>query len=88
VAGKPCRSLRPCHHGDLDEYLNPKSTFKPIAGDVNPLNAADNEDFMEVQELLEAELAGRGEEIQGGKYVEGGLRAKPQDVAKEVKLGN
>ncbi len=72
---------------DLDEYMNPKSTFKPIAGDVNPLNAADNEDFVEAQELIEAELAGRGGNLQGGGYVEGGLRKKPQDVANKVKKG-
>ncbi len=72
---------------DLDEYLNPKSTFKPIAGDVNPLNAAENEDFLEAQELIEAELAGRGGDIQGGGYVEGGLRKRPQEVANKVKKG-
>ena len=73
---------------DLDEYLNPKSTFKPIPGDVNPLNAADSEDFAEAQELMEAELAGRGGgDLVGGKYVEGGLRKKPQDVAAKIKQG-
>ena len=73
---------------DLDEYLNPKSTFKPIAGDVNPLNAADSEDFAEAQELMEAELAGRGGgALVGGGYVEGGLRKRPQDVAAKVKKG-
>jgi mono/diheme cytochrome c family protein len=64
----------------LEEYLNPKSTFKPIAGDVTPLNVGTSEDFADEQELLETELAGRGGDIQGGGFVEGGLRKAPEDV--------
>jgi mono/diheme cytochrome c family protein len=73
---------------DLDEYLNPKSTFKPIPGDVNPLNAMKSDDFLDAQELMEAELAGRGgDELVGGGFVEGGLRKKPEDVEKKVTKG-
>jgi mono/diheme cytochrome c family protein len=54
----------------VEEYLNPKSSFKPIAGDVTPLNAAKHEGFIESQELNEETLAGRGV-IKGGGYVEG-----------------
>jgi len=73
---------------NLDEYLNPKSTFKPIPGDVNPLNAMKNEDFIDAQELLEAELAGRdGGVLVGGGYVEGGLRKKPEDVKNKISKG-
>jgi mono/diheme cytochrome c family protein len=72
----------------VDDYLTPKSTFKPIAGDVNPLNAAKSDDFVEAQELLEASLSGRGGDVLvGGGYVEGGLRKKPADVAGKVSKG-
>ncbi len=70
----------------VEEYLNPKSSFKPIAGDVTPLNAAENEDFIESQELNEETLAGRGI-IKGGGYVEGGLRKSAEDVSDKVKSG-
>jgi mono/diheme cytochrome c family protein len=70
------------------DYLAPKSTFKPIAGDVNPLNAAKSDDFEDAQELLEAGLSGRGGDVLvGGGYVEGGLRKKPSGVAKKVSKG-
>jgi mono/diheme cytochrome c family protein len=70
----------------VEEYLNPKSSFKPIAGDVTPLNAAKHEDFIESQELNEETLAGRGV-IKGGGYVEGGLRKSAEDVSDKVKSG-
>ncbi len=72
----------------LKDYLNPKSSFNPKskANAITPLNAAENEDFQEAQEMLEAMLGGRGV-IEGGKFVEGGLRKKPKDVAKKVKKG-
>ncbi|MFV2081900.1 MAG: cytochrome c, partial [bacterium] len=70
----------------IEEYLAPKSTFKPIAGDVNPLNSASNADFQENQELNEGTLAGRGN-IKGGQYVDGGLRRKAKDVEEKVQSG-
>ncbi len=70
----------------VEDYLSPKSSFKPIAGDVTPLNAAKNEDFMESQEMNEETLAGRGI-IHGGGYVEGGLRKNPNEVADKIKKG-
>ncbi len=71
---------------NLEEYLSPKSTFKPIAGDVTALNYQKNEDFKDEQEMLEAGLAGRGI-IAGGGFVDGGLRKKPQNVDKKVTSG-
>ena len=72
----------------VDDYLAPKSTFKAIKGDVNPLNAGKSADFEDAQELLEASLSGRGGgALVGGGYVEGGLRKKPADTAKKVKAG-
>ncbi len=70
----------------VEEYLNPKSSFKPIPGDVDALTATKDEDFQEEQEMLETDLAGRGV-IQGGGYVEGGLRKRAQDVGKKVSGG-
>jgi len=73
---------------DVTDYLTPKSSFKPIAGDVNPLNAAKSDDFADAQELLEAGMAGRGGDVLvGGGYVEGGLRKLPKNVAKKVSAG-
>lgn len=69
------------------EYLSPKSSFKPIPGDVNALNAAKNADFQETQELNEGTLAGRGGGLKGSGYVEGGLRKKPKEVSEKVKSG-
>lgn len=72
----------------IEDYLNPKSTFKPIKGDINPLNAADNEDFQDAQELIEAVLAGRGTDaLTGGGFVEGGLRKSAETVNKKVEQG-
>lgn len=72
----------------LTEYLNPKSSFKPIKGDVTALNAAKSEDFQESQELNEATLAGRGGKVlKGGGYMAGGLRKTPEEVAKKLKSG-
>ena len=72
----------------IEAYLNPKSTFKPIKGDVNPLNAMNNDDFLDAQELMEAELSGRdGGVLVGGGFMEGGLRKAPKDVAQKVKGG-
>jgi len=70
----------------LEEYLNPKSSFTPIEGDVTPLNAGTSEDFADEQELLETDLAGRGL-IEGGGFVEGGLRKAPGDVSQKVESG-
>ena len=70
----------------LEEYLNPKSSFEPIPGDVDALVANMNEDFIDEQEMLEIDLAGRGV-IPGGEYVEGGLRKRPEDVAEKVGSG-
>lgn len=66
----------------LDEYLNPKSSFdaKSKANAVNALNANDNPEFAEAQELLEAMLAGRGGDLKGAGFVEGGLRKRPEDT--------
>lgn len=58
----------------LEDYLNPKSSFKPIKDDVTPLTAASNKAFAEVQELLESGMAGRGGDLKGAGYVEGGMR--------------
>ena len=72
----------------IDEYLNPKTTFKPLAGDVDALTAGKSEEFKEAQEENEMTLAGRGEgALKGGGYVEGGLRKKAIDVAAKVKKG-
>ncbi len=70
----------------VEEYLNPKSTFKPIPGDVDALTATKDERFQDEQEMLETDLAGRGV-IEGGGYVEGGLRKKAQDVSQKVSDG-
>lgn len=67
----------------LEEYLNPKSSFEPVLGDVDALTATKDERFQDEQELLELDLAGRGV-IQGGGYVAGGLRKKPEEVAEKV----
>ncbi|MDD5395458.1 MAG: cytochrome c [Thiothrix sp.] len=71
----------------VEAYLNPKSTFKPIKGDVDALTAANNKDFKEVQEMIESDMTGRapGSELVGGGFVEGGNRHKPSDVATKVK---
>lgn len=67
------------------EYLAPKSTFKPIKGDVDALNAMKNKDFKEAQELMESEMAGRGgPDLVGGGFVEGGLRQEPGKVTLKV----
>ncbi len=67
------------------EYLGPKSTFKPIKGDVNPLNATASAEFKEVQETIESDMAGRGgTALVGGGFVEGGNRAKPTDIKLKV----
>ncbi len=68
------------------EYLNPKSTFKPIKGDVDALNASKSKDFKEAQELIESDMAGRGgAELVGGGYVKGGNRINAADVTLKVK---
>jgi hypothetical protein len=48
--------------------------------------AVKDERFIDEQEMLETDLAGRGV-IQGGGYVEGGLRKKAQDVSEKVSGG-
>ncbi len=69
------------------EYLNPKSTFKPIKGDVDALNASKSKDFKDAQELIESDMTGRapGSELVGGGFVKGGNRAAPTEVAVKVK---
>jgi cytochrome c oxidase cbb3-type subunit 3 len=71
----------------VKEYLTPKSSFKPIAGDVTPLNAAKHEGFQESQEINEEMLAGRGGTMKGAGHMAGGLRKSPEDVAKKIKSG-
>ncbi len=76
----------------VGEYLNPKSTFKPIKGDVNALNFKKNAAFAEMQELLEQGggvpgRAAEGSALSGGGFVRGGLRKKPEEVADKVKKG-
>lgn len=64
------------------DYLNPKSSFDPksAANKVTPLNAANNAEFNEAQELAESMLAGRGGDLKGGGFIEGGLRKKPEEA--------
>jgi cytochrome c oxidase cbb3-type subunit 3 len=72
----------------VEEYLNPTSSYQIAKDDVNPLNVADSDDFLDAQEMLEIDLGGRdgGEgELVGGGYVEGGLRKRPEEVAEKVK---
>jgi mono/diheme cytochrome c family protein len=70
----------------LAEYLAPKSTFKPIKGDVDALTAATSKSFQDAQELIESDMAGRGGKILvGGGFVEGGNRQKATDVTLKVK---
>ncbi|MBI5286537.1 MAG: hypothetical protein HY878_02970, partial [Deltaproteobacteria bacterium] len=45
-----------------------------------PLNTAKSPEFKEAQELVEAQLAGRGGGLKGGGFVEGGLRKKPEET--------
>ena len=68
------------------EYLNPKSTFKPIKGDVDALNASNNKDFKEANEMIESEMTGRapGTELVGSGFVKGGNRAAPNEVVVKV----
>lgn len=67
------------------EYLAPKSTFKPVKGDVDALNAAKNKDFQEANELMESDMAGRGgPNLVGGGFVEGGSRKQASDVTLKV----
>jgi mono/diheme cytochrome c family protein len=73
---------------NLDEYLYPKSSFDPesSANAITPLNTDDSDEFLDEQELLEGELAGRGV-IEGGKFIEGGLRKTPSEIDEKVKQG-
>ncbi|MDH4284445.1 MAG: cytochrome c [Gallionellaceae bacterium] len=69
----------------VEEYLNPKSTFKPIKGDVDALTAAKDKDFKEANEMMEADMAGRdGAGLVGSGFVEGGLRKKATDITLKV----
>ena len=74
----------------LTEYLNPKATFKPIAGDVTALSASKNGDFLDSNEMLELMVGGRADEgaLTGGQYVEGGLRKQAKDVGKTTIKGH
>ncbi|MBI5874484.1 MAG: cytochrome c [Deltaproteobacteria bacterium] len=69
------------------DYLNPKSSFDPksAANAVTPLNAAQNAEFKEAQEMLEASLAGRGGDLKGAGFVAGGLRKTAEEEAKAMK---
>ena len=69
------------------EYLNPKSTFKPIKGDVDALNASKSKDFKEANEMIESDMTGRapGSDLVGSGFVHGGNRAAPTEVAVKVK---
>lgn len=71
----------------LNSYLNPKSSFDPksAANAVTPLNAAQSAEFKEAQEEVEAYLAGRGGDLKGAGFVEGGLRKTAADEAKAMK---
>ncbi|MCR4305437.1 MAG: cytochrome c [Gallionella sp.] len=71
----------------VEDYLHPKSTFKPIKGDVDALNASKSKDFKEMQELVESDMPGRapGSELTGGGFVEGGNRINASDVVLKVK---
>jgi hypothetical protein len=71
----------------VEDYLNPKSTFKPIKGDVDALNASKSDDFKEMQEEVESEMTGRspGSELVGGGYVKGGNRLDAAAVPLKVK---
>ena len=68
------------------EYLNPKSTFKPIKGDVDALNASSSKEFKEVQEMVESDMTGRapGSDLVGGGFVAGGNRHQAGDVTLKV----
>lgn len=46
------------------------------SNDVNPLNASKSAEFQDMQDLMEAQLGGRGA-ISGGGFVEGGNRKAP-----------
>ncbi|MBI5437930.1 MAG: cytochrome c [Nitrosomonadales bacterium] len=71
----------------VEEYLNPKSTFKPIKGDVDAMTASKSKDFKEMNEEIESDMTGRapGSELVGGGFVKGGNRAAPTEVAVKVK---
>ena len=73
---KPPRSIA--------EYLNPKSTFKPIKGDADAITASKSSNFKDAQEMLESDLPGRGGDLVGGGFVEGGNRLKPSEVNLKV----
>ncbi len=68
------------------EYLNPKSTFKPIPGDVDALNASKSKEFKEVQEMVESDMTGRapGSDLVGGGFVAGGNRHQAGEVSLKV----
>ena len=71
----------------VEAYLNPKSTFKPIKGDVDALNASKSAEFKDIQETIESEMTGRapGTELVGGGYVSGGNRLDASAVPLKVK---
>ncbi len=72
----------------IEEYLNPKTTFVPIEGDVDALTAADSDEFLDIMEETELTLAGRGDgALTGGQYIDGGLRKKPEEVSDKIKDG-
>lgn len=66
----------------IAEYLNPKSTFKPIKGDVDAITASKSKEFQEMQEMVESDMTGRapGSELVGGGFVAGGNRRAPSEV--------
>ncbi|MEO5330988.1 MAG: cytochrome c [Magnetococcus sp. YQC-5] len=68
----------------LEDYLNPKSSFKPIKDDVTALNAAEHPKYKEVQEMIEASISGRGGAIKGAGFVQGGSRKTAAELAKSA----
>ncbi|MBE9502717.1 MAG: cytochrome c [Proteobacteria bacterium] len=66
----------------IGDYLNPKSSFNPKSkvNKVNALNYKRSDDFQDAQEMMEATLAGRGAGLEGGGFVEGGMRKKPEET--------
>lgn len=77
---------------NIGDYLNPKSSFDPksAANKINPISitAAGSPEasaFAEAQETLESMVAGRGGDLKGGGFVEGGLRKSAAEEAKMFK---
>lgn len=63
----------------VEEYLAPKSSYKMVEGDLNPLTASKSAEFKEAQEMMELGLDGRGGGLKGAGFVEGGLRKTAEE---------